>query len=261
MAKAIVFNIEGKKIKEIELPKSFSGPIHNELIAKVYLSSLKKHPYAPYLWAGMETAASGKIRHARRKWKTAYGYGISRVPRKIMTRRGSRFFWRGAVIASTRGGREAHPPKIEAALKSKKINKKERIAAIKSAVAATASLEMLKKKYKSLSRKKFELSLPIVVESNITKLNTSELFELLKKILGDAIIVAKKKKTGKTGKARGKGSGLLIVRGSKERIKTKIFDVVSAANLGIKELAAGCMPGRLTLYTEEAIKELERRFG
>ena len=122
--KAQILNLNGEKEKEIELPIYFSEQVREDLILKVYLALRQnlKHPYAPYLWAGMQHSASGKIRHGRRKWKGAYGYGISRVPRKIMTKRGSRFFWVGATVSSARGGRENHPPKID--IKERKINKK-----------------------------------------------------------------------------------------------------------------------------------------
>jgi len=132
--KAKVLNVKGEKVKEIELPSCFNEEIREDIIKKVFHASLRKQPYAPNIIAGMKHSASGKLRHARRKWKTTYGYGISRVPRKIHMRRGSRFFWVAATVASARGGRQAHPPKVEAMKKRKKINKKEKRIALLSAI-------------------------------------------------------------------------------------------------------------------------------
>ena len=106
-----IFDTEGKKTKEMELPSFFSERIREDIVAKVLEASKTMHPYSPSLVAGKQHSASGIIRHAIRKWRGAYGKGISRVPRKIMSGRGTQFNWVGAEIASTRGGRRAHPPK------------------------------------------------------------------------------------------------------------------------------------------------------
>ena len=128
--KAKVLDKDGKEIKEIELPSCFASSIRQDITQKVYEAEKKWQPYAPFFMAGKQHSASGKIRHARRLWKTAYGHGISRVPRKILWRRGNQFYWIGAEIASTRGGRRAHPPRVEHFLKELKINKKEKQIAI-----------------------------------------------------------------------------------------------------------------------------------
>jgi len=62
--------------------------------------------------AGAGYSASGIIRRRRNVWKTGYGKGMARVPRKIMSRSGSSFNWVGATVAQTVGGRKAHSPKI-----------------------------------------------------------------------------------------------------------------------------------------------------
>ena len=61
------------------------------------------------------------------------------------------------------------------------------------------------------------------------------------------------------GKSRGRkykiNAGVLIVTGKDENLKTTAFTVKAVQNLGISDLASGG-PGRLTIYTEQAIKEL-----
>src|SRR3990167_851201 len=136
--KANVLDIEGKKAREIELPSFFSEKIREDIVAKALEANKTMQPYAPSLVAGKQHSASGIVRHARRKWRTAYGKGISRVPRKIMSNRGTQFNWVGAEIASTRGGLRAHPPKTVSMINTKKINKKEMKIALISAINATA---------------------------------------------------------------------------------------------------------------------------
>src|SRR3989338_8747261 len=145
-----ILDIEGKKTKEIELPSFFSERIREDIVAKVLEANKTMQPYAPSPVAGKQHSASGIVRHARRKWRTAYGKGISRVPRKIMSNRGTQFNWVGAEIATTRGGRRAHPPKVIAMINTKKINKKELEIALISALSATANEKKVLGKYQTL---------------------------------------------------------------------------------------------------------------
>ena len=235
--KADVLNIKGEKVKEIELPKCFSSQIRDDIISKIYEASKRKQPYAPFLLAGMQHSASGNIKHARRKWKTAYGLGISRVPRKIFSRSGNRFSWQGATVASARGGRQAHPPKVAAMLAEKKINKKEKSNALFSAISATASPNIITLKYPNISKDK--LHLPIIVES-LSEAKTRDIINLMNKFLPKL-----------------KKERLLIILSSKENIKPKIFDVIKTDKLSIEKLCPAGKPGRIAVYTEQAIKELE----
>ncbi|HUW43611.1 MAG TPA: 50S ribosomal protein L4 [Bacillota bacterium] len=259
--KAKIFNIEGKKTKEIELPKIFSHPIREDIVAKILEIKKTKQPYAPSLVAGKQHSASGKVVRRRHVWKSGYGRGSSRVPKKIFTRRGSQFNWVGAEVASTRGGRRAHPPKTIAMINTSKINKKELKIAFASALSATANKKIVVSKYERLTEKDIE-TLPLIIESKITSLKTKELTSSLKKILGKGLfeIVSKKRKirSGK-GKLRGRKykspAGFLIVTGKNEILKTKLVETQKVDNLSVLDLAKGGL-GRLILYTENAIKEL-----
>lgn len=214
--KADVLNIKGEKIREIELPECFSFPLREDILYRLYESSKKKQPYAPFIRAGLQASAAGKIKHARRKWKTVYGYGMSRVPRKIFSRSGNRFSWRGATVASTRGGRAAHPPKVESMIKEKRINKKERLVALFSAISSIS---------------------PVIVDS-LSQAKTKEIISLANKL--------KKNQKGK----------LLIVLAKNENIKIKIFDVAKANQLSVKHLYPYNNRHKTVIYTEQAINEL-----
>ena len=259
--KAHLLNIEGKKIKDIELPEVFSSEIREDIVSKVLEVKKTMQPYAPSLVAGKQHAASGKIVHRRHVWRSGYGRGMSRVPRKIFSRKGSQFNWAAAEVASTRGGRRAHPPKTISMINKKKVNKKEMNIAMKSAVSATADKKIISRKYSNLDEQDVK-GIPFVVESRFFSLKTKELLSGLKKILGEKLFdKALRKKKGRSGKGKLRGrkyersAGILIVTGNKSKVKSSAFDMKSAENLSISDLARGGL-GRLTIYTEDAIKTL-----
>lgn len=259
--KTKILDINGKEKASLDLPKCFSQEIRKDVVAKVI--EMKKHeqPYSSSPVAGKQYSASGKIKHHRKVWKTHYGHGISRIPRKIMSRRGKRFTWVGATIPSAVGGRRAHPPKVLSRINTKKINKKELKIALISALSATANEKAIASRYAKLKNKKVE-NLPLVVESKLTSLKTKGLVESLKKVLGNQLFdLALKKKTVRSGKGKMRGrkyksnAGLLLVIGKDEKLKANAFDVKNVKNLSVVDLADGGV-GRLTLYTENAIKNL-----
>ena len=265
--KAKILSIDGKKLKEIELPNCFSQKIREDIIAKVLEAKKTKQPYAPMLLAGKQHSASGKIKHRRHVWKTHYGKGISRIPRKIMSRRGSQFNWVGATIPFAVGGRRTHPPKILSMLNRKKINKKEMKIALISAISATANEKEMKKKYERLKDEKIEIkNLPFIVESKILTLKTKEILGSLKKIFDKKILdVALKNRKVRSGKGKSRGrkyksnAGMILVMGKDEKIKTNLFDIANTKNLNLNDLAKGGQ-GRLVVYTEQAIKDLQEKF-
>ena len=264
--KAKIIDLNGKKTKEVELPKFFSEKIREDIVAKVLEAKKSQQPYAPSLVAGKQHSSSGKIVHRRHVWRSGYGRGISRIPRKILSEKGSQFNWVGAEVSSTRGGRRAHPPKVIARINTKKINKKESKIALFSALSATADKNWVALKYQNLSLGDIT-ELPLIVVSNITSLKTKELISSLRKILGGALFnvgFRKKKIRSGKGKQRGrrykKNEGLLIVLGENEKISASIFKTKSVKNLGIEDLAKGGL-GKLVVYTEQAIKELHNKFS
>ena len=198
-------------------------------------------------------------------WKSQYGRGMSRVPRKRMSQRGSQFNWVAAVVPNTRGGRRAHPPKVLSMINTLKINKKELQLALMSAISATANAAMVFSRYARLTDKKI-LNTPYIVEDKITTLKTKDLLNSVEAILGKELfslaIKTKKVRSGK-GKLRGRkyksNQGLLLVIGEKDKIKTTAFDIITSKSLGVNDLAQGS-PGRITIYTESAIKELGEKF-
>nr|AJS12595.1 50S ribosomal protein L4P [uncultured archaeon] len=258
--KTKLYLIDGKHGKEIEMPKEFSAPIRQDILQKVLEAKKTIQPYGAFALAGKQQVASGIIIRRRHVWKSGYGHGSSRVPRKRMMRRGTQFSWVGAFAPGTVGGRKAHPPKPK--INDLKINKKELKIAFVSALSATANSEMISKKYLRLNDKK--ISAPFVVESKFTELKTQKLLGSLEKILGELFEVAVKKKSIRAGRGKMRGrryksnAGMLFVVGKNEKLKTTKFDVTDAKNLNVLDLAQGSA-GRIVVYTEQAIKDLGER--
>jgi large subunit ribosomal protein L4e len=255
MVKAKILDVKGKKKGEIDLPEMFSGKIREDIVVKLFESSKFIQPYSPDPKGGKKHSASGTISHKRHDWKGHYGRGIARVPRKTMWRRGTQFMWIGAEISSARGGRRAHPPKGIG--REKKINKKEVLIAMNSGFAATGKEKYVKDRYGRLKNIGFET--PVVIESKLDGVKTNEMLAMFKDIFGNAyelVLKDKKVRSGK-GKLRGRkyksNAGLLLVKREDEGIKMKGIDVVNVNNVAIADLYP---LGRLTVYTEKAIKTL-----
>ena len=158
--KANIVSKQGTKKSEITLPMQFGEEIRFDLIKRAVLAvqSTKRQRYGTDPEAGKKY--SSKLSRRRRAYKGAYGIGISRVPRKILSYRGSRFNWTGATAPNTVGGRIAHPPKSEKNL-IKNINKKERKKAIRSAMAASIDKKIV------TERGHIVQEYPLIAEGNI----------------------------------------------------------------------------------------------
>ncbi|HOW36818.1 MAG TPA: 50S ribosomal protein L4 [Candidatus Pacearchaeota archaeon] len=263
--KANILDLSGKKTKEIELPSFFSSEVREDIISKVLETKKTKQPYSPSLVAGKQSTAKGKVVHRRHVWRSGYGRGGSRVPRKVFSRRGSQFNWEAAEVPFARGGMRAHPPKILAMINTLKINKKEIRIAIFSALSATVNPKKIAIKYETLDEKALT-NIPLVVKSDIVSVKTKELLSSLKKILGETLFgIAIQKKAVRSGKGKLRGrkykktAGLLLVVANDEALKTSAFDVVRVKDLSVIDLAKGGS-GRLTMYTEKSIKDLQEKF-
>ncbi len=253
-----ILDITGKKIKEKET-ELFEEPIREDIIAKVVEAEKIWQPWSPRFRAGMDSSASGQVRHKRHSWKSDRGRGLSRIPKKAFWRRGTQFSWEGAIVPSTKGGRRAHPPK--GSVNDKKINKKELLKALKSALSYVINIEAVKKKYSSLEGKEIKLVLPLVVDKNVLTLNTKKFLEFLSNILGEFYNVAVQKKSVRAGigKLRGrkyrKNSGLLLVVGNNENTKVKGIEIIKVKELVVSDLASN--GARLVMFSENAVEELE----
>ncbi len=245
-----------------ELPKQFEEAYRPDLIKRAvhaYLSSQRQR-YGAFPLAGLRHSA--KTSKRRRDYRGTYGMGISRVARKIMSRRGMRMGWVGAFSPQTTGGHRSHPPKASKILEQK-INLQEKRKAIRSAMAATMNKELVAQRGHKIPE-----GYPFIVDSSFEQLGkTKELFAVLEKLgFGDDLQRSAQKsvRAGK-GKRRGrkyqrKKGPLIVVEGDCPLLRSARnvpgIDVVSVLSLNANMLAPGTHPGRLTLWTSGAVKQI-----
>jgi len=217
--KAELISIDGQKKGFVEIPKVFESEVRTDLIRRAYDSEQSKMrpAYGAFSWAGKMTSAPKQIKHARDGYKAHYGQGISRVPRKFLSRRGSRFFWVGAFAPGTRGGRGAHPPKSYKNLE-KSINKKERKKAFYSAIAAS-KIFVIENKFEELIRAK-------------------DINNAVKKIAPEM-------------------KNALIITSKEFRTKNINAKIVPAKQISVSDLAPNAIPRKVVLWTEKAVQEMK----
>lgn len=259
-----VLSITKTTVGKKDLPSQFYELVRPELIKRAVeaVQANKKQPYGAKRGAGQRQSA--ELSRRRRKYRGSYGKGISRVPRKIMTRRGTQMYMVGAVAPGTVGGRRAHPPKAIKIL-SKKINKKEKRKAIRSAMAATVIRNIVEKRGHVVPKE-----YPFVVESKIESIvQTKKVIESFSKLglNGELKRVSEKKIRAGKGKVRGrryrtKKGPLLVVSKECPLLKTAAnipgVEVVEVQNMNAELLAPGADMGRLTIFTEAAIDRLAK---
>ncbi|BAA30894.1 50S ribosomal protein L4 [Pyrococcus horikoshii] len=254
--KVKVFDLNGQPVDEIELPRVFLTPFRPDLIRRAVIASWT-HRIQPQ---GRDPMA-GKRRVTENIGK---GHGMARVERLKTPPRYAAF------VPFARGGRRAHPPKVEKII-WEGINKKERRLAIMSAIAATANYDIVKSRGHIVDNVP---QLPLIVVDDLQKVSkTRETREIFKKLgIWEDIERAKEKSGVRAGKGKMRGrrykkaKGPLIVVGKNEGI---VFgarnhpgvDVVVVDNLGVEHLAPGTHPGRLTVWTVSAIERLREIYG
>lgn len=260
-----ILTAENKEKGNIELPNQFYEDIRPDIIKRAVLSiqSHKRQRYGSDPEAGMKVSA--KLSRRRHKYKGAYGHGIGRVPRKSLTHRGTQFYWVGAEAPGTVGGRRAHAPKAEKKWEQK-VNKKENRKAIRSAISATVDKELVLKRGHNVPD-----NYPFVIDEKFESLERTK--DLKKALLSLGLeqelsrSSIKKIRAG-IGKMRGrkykKRKGPLLVVDDNTKIakagnNIPGLDVVKVNELNTEVLAPGAVPGRLTLFTESALKKLSEK--
>ncbi|MBN1156058.1 50S ribosomal protein L4 [Candidatus Woesearchaeota archaeon] len=248
----------------IELPEQFSEEIRPDIISRAFLAmrTEERQPYGSFPRAGKR--ASARLSKRRRDYRTCYGFGISRTPRKIMSRRGTRMNWVGAFSPNTVGGRKAHPPKANRNW-VEQINKKENRKAIRSAIAATLSKELVLQRGHVAPK-----DYPFIIDDGfeaiqktkevVTAFQKLGLKEELKRCSEKNVRAGKGKLRGR--KYRRKTGPLIVVSNNSSIIKSGInvpgVDVVNVTSLNAKLLAPGGDVARLTLFTKGAVERMKK---
>lgn len=265
--KASVFSLDGRKSGEIELARAFGSSVDAGLIKRAVLSirSMAIQPKGTCLLAGRDNTA----RYRGRRSLPASDRGINvehaRLPR-LNNRRG-RLYGRVAGVPRAVGGPKAHPPKAEK-IAGERINKKEKRAALNSAIAASAKRNLVAARHVVADG----IELPIVVEDKLELVaGTKELKAVLAalKVLPD-VEDAKKKARRRAGKGKMRGrkkkqkKSILIVTGKNAAVFRAArnlpgVEICVARNLNAELLAPGCVPGRLVVWSESAMKALDEK--
>lgn len=247
--RATIYSVEGKSLGDVELPEAFDSAPRADLVKRAVLSEESRmyQPKGSYVWAGLETSA--RYRGRKDDFGTVKNRGIPHKPHEVQP--GGQL---GKVkrIPDAVGGRRAHPPKVEKKI-VEKMNKREYLKALSSALAFSANKDAVSK------RCGFEPgeSLPIVMDDKFEAMKkTSEVAKVLE-ALKVARLIDKAKKTGSKAPlvVASEGSSLL-----KAAANLAGVDAVSVKNLEVRNLAPGTHPGRLTIFTASALEELKARF-
>lgn len=263
-AKVPVYDLSGKKITDVELPKVFSTKLREDLILRAFLSTMSKRrqPHGTDPMAGQRSSAHYHGRRRRVRW-TMMGREMARMPRLHGKIPGWQMY-RARTVPQAVKGREAHPPKVEKKW-AQKMNKKERQLAIRSAIAATADKKLVAARGHKVENMK---ELPIVVDNAVEGLKkTSEVKKLLQALGLEKEIkrIEKKKTLGRKKSSRGrkyrKKTGPLIVVASDKGISRAVKNMSGVhanrvGDLSVEQLAPGATPGRLTIFTKAAIDKL-----
>jgi large subunit ribosomal protein L4e len=256
-----VLGLDGTRKQTMVLPDIFTSTYRPDVIHKVYINSLS-HGYQRQ---GRYPAA-GEIVSAESR---NTGLGMARVARA----RGEGFPRAGqaAGVAGVRHGRLAHPPESWKKI-YKKVNKKEKQLALRSAIAATTRKEVIAKRGHKIDN---ITQFPLLVSSDLESLTkTKDLKEALLN-LGlkedmDRAILSKKTRTG-TARRRGRKNHVaysaLIVTGSRDAKVRHIsgslpgIHVKAVRELSVLDLAPGSRHIRLTIFSVNAIEELRRLYS
>ena len=254
--KTTAYTTTGAKDGDVELPLVFSTPYRRELIHKAYtnLNSHKFQPQGRHPTAGMDVVADSN--------DPPTGQGVSRVARARGGGGGRQ--GQGAEVASTRGGRQAHPPIADKVI-HKKLNKKERKLALCSAIAATASKDLVESRGHKI--KGIE-SFPIVVSDDIESVSRAgeivKVLDSLKLSQDVKRLKTRKARSGKPslrGRSKKVGKSVLFVTKDPSNIRKAIgaipgVEVRNVNELSVLDLAPGSDPVRLTVYSKSAIEEI-----
>jgi large subunit ribosomal protein L4e len=246
-----VYSVKGDVVKTMDLPEVFATEFRPDVIRKAVVAeeANRRQPYGSKPGAG--------IRHAVSTW--GKGRGVARVQRLTQGAK-------AAESPNNVGGRRAFPPKAEKDW-SKKVNRKEKALARSSALAAASDLETVKKRGHKFDEK---VTLPVVIEDDVEGLkSTSDVMETLRSIgLEQDIVRSKEGKHVRAGRGKMRSrryksprSLLIVVSNEKADLFTGAknipgVEIAYADKLNAGNLAPGGMPGRLTVFSESAIKKV-----
>ena len=248
---AVVYDLDGKETEKTELPTIFSYDYRPDIIKRAFYA-LQSHSFQRQgrdPMAGMRTSALS--------WNT--GRGVARMAR--VKGEGNSRAGQAAGVASVVHGRQTHHPVAEKVV-YQNLNRKERRLALVSAIAATASRDVVTARGHKVGKK---VVLPIIICDDIQSVSRAkDLKATLEKLeLEDELgRIANSKTLSGTSRLRGRTKkqpvGPLIVVAEDKGISNAVgglpgINSVLARNLSTLDLAPGASAGRLTIWSKSAL--------
>jgi len=195
----------------------------------------------------------------RKGFRTTYGSGGSRTPKKSMWGRGTQHRFVGAFAGMTRGGRKAHAPKSEKIL-FKNLNNREWMKALKVGFVASLDSKLVEENGQHVPK-----TYPMVLDNSIEKISkTKEFMEILSKIGFSQEVERTQIKKIRAGKGTMRNRtykvkrGPLVVVSSFEAPLLKAarnvlgFEVITTDVIMASDFGMDVVPGRAVLFTKEA---------
>lgn len=247
--KATVYSIDGKALRQIDLPGVFESPRREDLVKRAVLSeeSMEYQPKGNFRLAGLLTSA--RYRGRKEDYGSGKNKGIPHLPHEVLP--GGQL---GKVkrVPHAVKGRRAHPPKPQKRI-VEFINRKEHLRALASALSFSANRDAVSKRANS----DIGVALPIVLENSFESLKkTKDVMKVIEALKLDKML-SKAKRSGTKSALIVVSSGMVL----KAAANLPGVDVVKASDLKVRDLAPGTHPGRLTLFSENSLPEITKRFS
>jgi large subunit ribosomal protein L4e len=256
-----VYSIDGSVVGEVQLPSLFETDIRPDVIRRVYLSILTAsiQPQGRDRYAGLRTSAES--------W--GVGHGVARVPR--VKGRGYSAAGRAARANQAVKGVRVGAPRVEKVV-LERVNKKEKRLGLISALAATASIELVSRRHRLNGVKE----VPIVITDEVEEIKkTKDVEDLLIKLGLQNELERLKRRFKKIRAGKGKYRGrirkrargpLFVVLKDDASLRLSArnipgVEVVPVRNLSVIDLAPGGVPGRLTIWSRSSLEFLSRNIG
>lgn len=259
--KAKVLSLQGTQSGEVELPTQFAEPYRPDLIRRAYHAHRTQfyQPKGAYPLAGLQTTAAYYGR--RHAWRQMINTGQSHLPReKIPGGRSGHV----RIVPHSNKGRRAHPPKPWKILRER-INRKEKYKAIRSALNASLEKPLVERRHR------FAGTLPIVITGQFEEVKRVQDARKVLEALGleSDLQKAHEGRKMRSGRSRLRKGGyyepksILIVYAKDKGLQKAVrnlpgVDAVDVKNLNAELLAPGGDAGRLIVWTQDALDEMNQ---
>ncbi len=261
-----IIGTDGTASGEVDLPPQFRERVRPDIIKRAVLSaqSKRRQRYGADEESGLKHVTHWKKRSGAYRGMRGRSYPSSRTPRKITMRRGSQLSGPAGEAPQAVGGRKAHPPKAEKKF-DKDINETERRKAIRSAIAATMDTDTVAERGHRIG----DVDLPLVVDDAVEDIEkTADIIGLLEELGLAAELERIQEPQHRAGKGSNRGRptrqrvGPLFVVGEDNGVSRAArnipgVEVRQVEQLNAEALAPGTDPGRLVIWSTNAVEQLD----